>query len=130
MKILISRLQVSCALLAKISRHLDFGKTANDNVANAFGGVNIVIFGDFHQIPPLGGTPLYMPPLATRSSKPTDAYVGHEIYRQFTTAVELTQQMRVEDQVWQEVLTQMRYANCTPRDFAIIRSLTLQVRHK
>ena len=87
----------------------------------------MLIFGDFHQIPPIAGTPLYVRPMTTKSAKPSDAYMGHEIYRQFTTAVELTQQMRVQDPVWQEVLGRMRYANCTKDDFRVIQSITLQV---
>jgi hypothetical protein len=118
---------VSCALLAKISRHLDFGKASGKSKSAAFGGINVLLFGDFHQIPPLAGTPLYMPPDVSKKGQQSDNYVGHEIYRQFTTAVELDQQMRVKDSVWQGVLSRMRYANCADADFETIRSVTLRV---
>ena len=68
-----------------------------------------------------------MPPDVSKKGKQSDDYVGHEIFRQFTTAVELEQQMRVKDPVWQEVLNRMRYANCTEAEFDVIRSVTLRV---
>ena len=105
---------------------MGIGKSNDKNVH--FGGVNVLIFGDHHQMGPIGDRPLYMPRGSSKNANSADAELGHEIYRQFTSAVELCMQMRVTDPVWQGTLSRMRNASCkcNPEDIALIRGAVIK----
>lgn len=61
-----------------------------------FGGMNVVLCGDFHQFPPVGQAngALYL-----RNTPGANAYaiLGRHLYSQFTTVVTLKKQVRVRD---------------------------------
>lgn len=65
------------------------------------------------------------------SQPPTDSKdytrIAHAMYKEFTTAVELTEQIRVSDVVWQEILGRMRYGFSSKADINVINGLRLKV---
>ncbi|KZV59034.1 hypothetical protein PENSPDRAFT_564141, partial [Peniophora sp. CONT] len=90
-----------------------------------FGGLSIIILGDFHQFPPVAQSPhkaLYVPsaPLDTAEMK-----IVRRIYEEFTTVVILCEQMRVTDPVWREFLQCLRYGVVKDTDIAMLQKLII-----
>jgi ATP-dependent DNA helicase PIF1 len=85
-----------------------------------FGGVSIVLFGDYGQLPPVCDTALYAP-ISDRS--PPALYHASTLYRQsFAHAFHLTQQMRQQGQTemdlkFQLALSHLRLGNISIDDW-------------
>jgi PIF1-like helicase len=99
--------------------HVDDRKA---DVTIPFGGLNIILLGDFHQFPPVGApnAALYCPPVARNT-----ATVGKAIYSQFETVIDLVQQWRIEDKEWMNILQRSREGECTKDNIREIRKLIL-----
>lgn len=95
-----------------------------------FGGLNVIIFGDMHQFPPVTGgashalfTPIRPRDLGNRNMEL--AIRGRNVYEQFTTVVKLRKQVRVVDERWRQLLSRARHGNCGADDLRLLRSLIL-----
>ena len=138
---------------AKMSRNIAFAKNAV-STDEPFGGVNVIICGDFHQFPPVIGqakSALFTPNTQTfsqteiaedeatsrthRKGKQTSeqrtthqhlmSYVGRMIYEKFQIVVLLTEQMRVNDPVWTAFLRRLRHGRLAEPDMSMLDSLVL-----
>ena len=97
-----------------------------------FGGKNIIVAGDFAQLAPVFGSPLYDQSVEKyldvgMSVKKEQSVIGRMIWHQFTTVVILKQNMRQRTQTEEDsklctCLENMRYAACTSDDIAFLRS--------
>jgi hypothetical protein len=99
---------------------LTLGKRAPPEVP--FGGINVILLGDYIQYMPVLDKPLYAnlergP--STRSPTETDVQygVGRSLVLQINTVTKLTQQMRTEDQKYLTLLNHLRLGETTRVDF-------------
>lgn len=97
------------------------------------GGLNIIVAGDFAQLPPVSGYALYNGSISLRTTEkmsPQDqsAVLGRILWHQFTTVVMLIRQnMRQKTQTESDsklrtALENMRYGSCTAEDIEFLRT--------
>lgn len=97
-----------------------------------FGGLNVILCGDFAQLPPVKGLSLYsrrvqMQQTARQTVAEQENTIGKHIWLQFTTVVMLTENMRQtasepDEEAFRAALENLRWHACTPADIAVIRS--------
>ena len=102
------------------------------NDGTPFGGINMIVAGDFAQLPPTTGTPLYSHTVArvihrTASHENQMRSIGKALWHQFTTVVILRQNMRQktqtpEDAKLRTALENLRYKSCTGEDIELLQS--------
>src|SRR5436190_17180406 len=86
-------------------------------IANT-GGLTVIMFGDFAQLPPVGDPPLYHQPT---ENNPPFVHQGSKLYREtFTKVFRLEQQMRQQgqgedDMKFAAVLAHLRVGTCRMR---------------
>jgi hypothetical protein len=119
---------LSRPFLAKLSSIITTALQAADRGDQnlPFGGLNMILVGDFHQFPPVvcgHAAPLYYPNNGRLDN--SDALIGREIYLQFLTVVRLRKQVRVEDPIWEDLLQHVRYGCCKERHIKLLRSLII-----
>jgi len=91
---------------ALLSRNTSIGKQLNGGLS--FGGVNIILLGDFHQFPPVTRPirdTLYYP--ISPQTDSIGSQVGRAMYEEFMTVVVLKEQKRVTDHIWLEFLSHL-----------------------
>jgi len=92
----------------------------------SFGGINIILCGDFHQFPPVATSPteaLYFPINPAKDS--AESQLGRAIYLEFTTVVILKEQMHVTDPVWRNFLKHLCYGQVQEFHIKMLRSLII-----
>src|ERR1700723_2192851 len=97
-----------------------------------YGGINMIFAGDFAQLPPVFGSPLYSGSVGTQlMSRMTvqgqQAAIGKALWHQVTTVVILRENMRQktqtpEDAKLRTALENMRYAACTPEYIIFLKT--------
>jgi len=86
-----------------------------------FGGINVVVCGDFHQLPPVGGTPLFSKAKKLNAEK----LVGQQAYRSLDTTVRLTKVMRQDGEdddtvQFRKTLSQLRVGSLTSENWRFL----------
>jgi hypothetical protein len=122
---------IAKTFLANLSRNIGIGKmeTGKSPSSHSFGGINIIISGDFHQFPPVATAlteALYFPINFMHS---TEAQLGRTIFEEFTTVIILTEQVRVTDEVWHDFLQHLRNGQVQERHIKMLRTLVLSDSH-
>jgi hypothetical protein len=120
---------ISCHELYSISARLAQISGTHDT---AFGSMNVILAGDFAQLPPVFGSSLYDGNVekfinARMSMRDQETVIGKILWHQITTVMILKENMRQrsqseEDERLRTALENMRYAACTPDDIAFLRS--------
>ena len=121
---------IACHELYSISSQLS--KVTNEH-NKPFGGKNIIFAGDFAQLPPTNGSPLYSNAISKTqknfmTKRDQESTIGRILWHQITTVVILTQNMRQtemteDDKKFRTALSNMRYAACTEDDLAFLKTL-------
>jgi hypothetical protein len=113
---------------AQLSRHITIAKVeSNSSVSDLpFGGVNILLCGDFHQFPPVATSPnnaLYH--LTRIGLDPPNILLGCKIYEKFQTVVILKHQVCTSNPVWQKFLNTLHQGHIQEEDIAMLKGLIL-----
>jgi hypothetical protein len=109
---------------ALLARNISIGK-GNSN-GQSFGGVNVIILGDFHQFPPVARSnrdALYYPIDFEKDS--LSSQIGRATYEEFTTVVVLREQKRISDPIWHDFLQHLRVGTVNKEHVKMLRSLIL-----
>ena len=98
-----------------------------------FGGVNIIVSGDFYQHSPVKARPLYMPiSNYAKGASSFDAMSrqGRMAWKQFTTVVELTEQKRMAaDPDFARAVSHLRKRECNTDDMNLFNSRVVMSLH-
>ena len=115
--------KVVLACLAEVVEFIR-GAHGEGDATKPFGGLNVIMFGDFHQFPPVSNPTGALYHLSVASgSQPLREAAGKLLYEQFQTVVILKEQKRVADIVWTGVLDRLREGECTEEDMKEVRKL-------
>jgi hypothetical protein len=97
-----------------------------------YGGINMIFSGDFAQLPPVFGSPLYSGTVGTQlmshmTVQSQEVAIGKALWHQVTTVVILRKNMRQKTQTAEDVklrtaLENMRYTTCTSEDIQFLKT--------
>lgn len=93
------------------------------NVNEAFGGLNVILLGDFHQFPPVMRTNAAL--YCIRGGGTERGTTGRALFEQFKSVFFLRKQMRTVDKEWAALLGRLRIGECTEADLDEINKLVL-----
>ena len=118
---------VSREMFMKLSSIISWAKAGKASATDKpFGGLNVILVGDFHQFPPIATKPsaaLYWP---CNPDKDTDKdMLGRKLYEQFDMVVHLKTQVRVTDSEWLDLLQHVRHGNCKENHIAMLQQHVL-----
>ena len=88
-----------------------------------FGGLSVILLGDMHQFPPIANT---NKELYNHAPLEHTSYLSRTLFEQFEMVIRLEKQMRIQDPVWEDILTRTRTGDCTAEDLAEIDRLVLE----
>ena len=119
---------IGAQLLAQVDHALRYAKERPDEW---FGGINIILSGDFYQYPPVGSTPLYAPiqPRAPQSTSDVEKRLGRLAWKSIDVVLSLNEQHRMkEDPEYAAAVGRLRMRDCTLGDVElfnerVVRSL-------
>ena len=119
---------VSRTLFARLSAYIAKGKAlaGESDTKKPFGGVNVIVSGDFHQFPPVAGSrnaPLFWPCDSSKDS--AEELLGRKLYEEFNIVVRLKEQVRVTDPDWLDLLQHVRHGSCRAHHVKLLRSLII-----
>lgn len=112
----------------------DFFALANDRLRKLkgrmdrpFGGLHVILCGDFFQLPPVGGAPLYATPRQSHRSPSNASYLaevqGHHLWQTcLTDVIELKKNHRQSDPIWAASLLRWRINQPTKEDIEMVNS--------
>lgn len=116
---------VGCKLLAKVSEALSDAKSSE----SAFGGMSVILAGDFAQLPPVSETRLYAWVNTTQgasTSSGQDVVMGKLLWLSFNVVVILREVMRQKgDQAFIDLLSRLREGKCTHDDYVALSQRVL-----
>ena len=128
---------ISCHELYAISSRLSQATNVHDK---PFGGLNVILAGDFAQLDPAKGAALYSGSVSMINKarqKPREQMntIGKLIWHQFTIVVILKENMRQrnqtdDDAALRRALVNMRYGACTTEDLNFLRSRVVPLNPK
>ncbi len=87
-----------------------------------FGGMSVILYGDFHQFLPVGNPSAV---LYDSHTKGEHAEIGRELYQLFTNVVILTKQNQVWDEGWIALLNCLHVGGCTANDSRELNKLVI-----
>lgn len=118
-------------LFSVLERNISAARAGQSSQDLPFGGLNVILCGDFHQFPPVSrraSSALYYPS-DTTANESEDARTGRMLYEMFRTVVILRQQVRVTDPVWLGFLRNLRHGTVREEDVKMLDTLTLTNEH-
>jgi hypothetical protein len=114
---------VSCQLLGRVHERLNEISSRPKKKGEFFGGMHVLMCGDFHQIPPVSEVPLYARKATAKAAKGEHAMMGWSAWQSVKEAAFLTQQMRLRtdasnprEQAWQTAVQHVRNFDVQPED--------------
>ena len=119
------KLMLFCKFFTQISSALSKAKSLARVVESdlPFGGVNVVLVGNFHQFPLVVGHPLYwLLDVMTANAK---ELLGRSLYEQFKMVVCLKEQVQVIDTDWLDLLQHVCNGNCWSHHINMLHSLII-----
>jgi hypothetical protein len=104
-------------VIMQLNKNLTLFRGSNkDHDGKPFGGVNMLFFGDFFQLPSVSKLDLWRTKLGKWQQ-------GHDLWSSLNAVVILTQQMRqAEDQRYAEAMARIRIHEPTDQDIAMLNS--------